>query len=73
MSVILYSTGCPNCKILKKRLDAVGIKYSEETSIDTIMALGITTVPVLSVNGELLDYRNALVYINELEGSNEKQ
>ena len=73
MSVVLYSTGCPNCKILKKKLDAVGIEYSEENSIDTMLALGITNVPVLSINGELLDYRNAMIYVNELEGLNEKQ
>ena len=28
MDVVLYSTGCPKCKVLKKKLDAKDIKYT---------------------------------------------
>ena len=33
----LYSTGCPRCKILAKRLDAAGIEYDVIDDMDEIM------------------------------------
>ena len=64
--MILYSTGCPKCKILKKKLDNSGIEYAEETSVDKMLALGITQVPVLYVNDEMLPFVKANEYINSL-------
>lgn len=46
---ILFSTGCPKCEILKKKLDAKGIPYTENRSVDDMTALGIEQVPVLGV------------------------
>lgn len=46
---ILYSTGCPRCEILKKKLDAKGVPYTENRSTDDMEALGIEQVPVLGV------------------------
>ena len=28
MNITLYSTGCPQCKVLKAKLDQAGIKYN---------------------------------------------
>lgn len=63
--IILYSTGCPKCKVLKMKMDAKGIKYSENNSVDEMLALGIKSAPVLSVEGKFLDYMSALAYIKE--------
>lgn len=48
---VLYSTGCPQCNVLKEKLKAANIDYIEVTDKDTIIAKGITKVPVLEVNG----------------------
>lgn len=63
--VILYSTGCPKCKVLKAKMAAKGIEYTENNSIDEMMTLGIKSAPVLNVNGVLMDYMSALTYIKE--------
>lgn len=49
--VILFSTGCPQCNVLKEKLKAANIDYIEVTDKDTIIAKGITKVPVLEVDG----------------------
>ena len=48
---VLYSTGCPQCNVLKEKLKTANIDYIEVTDKDTIIAKGITKVPVLEVDG----------------------
>lgn len=64
-NVILYSTGCPKCKILKKKLDAIGIQYTINSSIEDMTQLGISQVPVLGVDGEFLEFTKANQWINQ--------
>lgn len=64
-NIILYSTGCPKCSVLKKKLDATNIQYTINNSIDDMTNLGISQVPVLSVDGVLLDFANANQWINQ--------
>lgn len=68
MSLILYSTGCPRCNVLKKKLSDKGIVYEEFTDEEQMMDIGIESVPVLSVNGEMLDFMQANAWINNYEG-----
>ncbi len=65
MEVILYSTGCPKCSVIKEKLDAKGIEYTENNDVDVMLALGISQVPVLSVDGELLSFVEANQWVNE--------
>ena len=63
--VILYSTGCPKCIVLKKKLDNKGIEYTENNSVDEMLSLNITLVPVLKVGGSMMDFAQANTWINE--------
>lgn len=65
MNIVLYSTGCPKCNVLKKKLDAKSIVYTEENSVDKMLAMGINQVPVLSVDDELLAFVQANEWINK--------
>lgn len=65
--MILYSSGCPRCEILKKKLDAKGFQYDIFNDIDKMIEMGIETVPVLEVDGEMLNYAEAIKWINEKE------
>lgn len=65
MEVILYSNGCPRCRVLKQKLDAKSITYAEENSVDKMLAMGISQVPVLSVDGELLAFGQANEWVNK--------
>ena len=63
--VILYSTGCPKCMILKKKLDEKGVAYDVKQDVDEMLSLGIETVPVLMVNGELMTFAEAVRWVND--------
>lgn len=63
--VILYSTGCPRCKILKSKLDEKNISYEERTDTEEMQSLGIDKVPVLSIDGKLHSYAEAVKLIND--------
>lgn len=61
----MYTTGCPKCKILKKKLDEKKVEYEEETDVEKMKSMGIDRVPMLSVDGKLLSYLEAVKLIND--------
>ena len=65
MNVVLYSTGCPKCKILKKKLDEKKVVYDEETDVEKMKSKGINRVPVLEVDGKLFSYSEAVKLVND--------
>ena len=66
--LILYSTGCPKCNVLKKKMDSKNIEYTECNSIPEMEKLNISSVPVLMVNGELMMFKEAgELNVNKLE------
>ena len=66
--VILYSTGCPKCRILETKLQNKGVYYTKNTSVDEMEKLGFTAVPVLSVGGKYFEFGDAVKWINAQEG-----
>jgi len=63
--IILYSNDCPNCKLLKLKLDSKNIKYTICSDIEEMVKLNFKSVPMLD-NGEIImNYINALKWIKE--------
>lgn len=62
--LILFSTGCPKCNILKKKLKEKNIQYKEENNIEKMLELGIESVPVLYISSQYLDFGQAVKWIN---------
>ena len=67
--VILYSTGCPECKALARQLDKNNIKYELVTDRNIMMEKGFTSAPKLEIDGEILDYMEAVRWT--MNGGNE--
>ena len=66
--ITMFTTGCPRCRILESKLKEKNIQYKEVTDIDEMRAMKLNTVPWLKIDtGELLDYKNALEWVNNLE------
>lgn len=63
--VILYSNNCPRCKILKRKLDDNKINYEIIDDVDTMIDKGLNTVPVLEINGKMLDFKEAVEWVNK--------
>lgn len=60
----LYTTGCPKCKVLKKKLDEKGLSYVECADTDEMVSKGIISVPVLEVEERLLQFSEAVEWAN---------
>jgi glutaredoxin len=68
MKVTLYSTGCPKCKILTQKLNDKNVKYDVVNDVDIMLSKGFETVPMLEVDGNVMDFMSANKWINEREG-----
>ena len=67
MEIILYSTNCPKCKILEKKLTEQNIKFTKNNNVIEMSELGIDKVPVLSIDSKMLSFVEANKWINERE------
>lgn len=67
MSVILYSTHCPKCNVLEKKLKQKQVNYSEVNDVNVMLGKGYLSAPVLEVNGKSMDFKAANDWINELK------
>lgn len=63
--IILYSTGCPRCNVLKNKLADKAVTYEENNSVSEMTVLGITDVPILSINGRFYDFKSAVEWVNK--------
>ena len=63
--VIMYSTGCPKCRVLKMKLEKAGIPYEMNDDIDEMRKLGLLSAPALGVHGKIMDFGKAIEWINE--------
>lgn len=61
----LFSTGCPKCRILEKKLAQKGIEYVEVNDTQQMLDMGLKSVPWLEVNGQMMDFNQANKWINE--------
>lgn len=66
MEITLFSTSCPKCKILKKKLKEKNIQFTETSDIEELITMGFLEVPVLKI--ESLGYYTfpaAAKWVNE--------
>lgn len=64
MSVTLYSTHCPRCNVIEKKLKQKGIEYAEINDVEIMKDKGFSTVPMLVVEGTAMDFKTANDWIN---------
>ena len=65
MNVVLYSTNCPKCMVLEKKLELSDIDYQVVTDEDVMIEKGFASAPVLEVDGEVMDFGAAVRWVNE--------
>lgn len=75
MEVTLYSTGCPKCKVLKKKLEAANINYTEVTDTDKVYQIcnstGFDSVPIIAIeDGNILDFNRAIAWVKQVGDNN---
>lgn len=66
MNVTLYSTGCPKCRILETKLNQKNIGFNIDKDEDEMIKRGFQSLPMLEVDGKLMDFGDAIRWVNEL-------
>lgn len=64
MKVILYSTKCPKCIVLEKKLKQKNIEFEEMNDIEIMKEKGYMSAPVLEIDGVGVDFKTANNWIN---------
>lgn len=65
--VILYTTHCPKCEILAKKLIEKGVEFEVVTDMDEMLRLGMRSAPMLRINDELMGFGEAVEWVNGVE------
>lgn len=63
--ITLYSSGCPRCNVLEKKLEQANIEYEVFSDIDKIIEMGLTTMPMLQVDNTFMNFAEAVEWVNE--------
>ena len=63
--IILYSTNCPKCNVLEKKLQSKNIDFEICNDVDLMLSKGIQQAPYLEVDNELMDFTKAVKWVNE--------
>ena len=65
--ITLYTTHCPKCKILTRKLTEKNIEYIEFTDVNKMIEMGFSVMPMLEVDGVVMDFATANKWINEFK------
>lgn len=63
--VTLYTSKCPRCIVLEKKLNEAGITYEIFDDIDKMIEMGFTTVPMLKVDDKIMNFKEAIDWIKK--------
>lgn len=62
--VTLFSTNCPRCKVLERKLMAAGIKYTVSYDIQEVIDAGFKSAPILKVDNKYYNFKEGVDWIN---------
>lgn len=68
MSITFYTTNCPKCFMLKKKLDDKNLSYNVCEDTNIMLQKGITNAPAIEVDEKVYNFKEAVNFINNLEG-----
>lgn len=67
MNLVLYTTHCPNCRVLESKLKSKNLSYTEVTDVEVMKNKGFFSVPYLEVDDQLLSFVEAVKWVNSYE------
>ena len=62
--ITLYSTHCPRCIILERKLKEKNIEHIEINDIDEMIRLGLTYAPALKIDDKMMEFNEAIQWVN---------
>ena len=71
MKIVLYSTHCAKCNVVKMKLDKANLEYTMIDDQDEVVKFGnshhITSAPILVVDDKVYDFSGAVKFLNEVK------
>ena len=68
MKITLWSTNCPKCNVIKKKLEQKGIKFDLVEDTDKVLEFGklnkVMSAPILVIDDQIMDFKAANDWIN---------
>lgn len=68
--IVLYTIDCPKCKVLEKKMNNLNLDFSTIKDKDEILKIvektGITTAPILEVDGQFYSFSDAVKIIENI-------
>lgn len=65
MKIILYSNNCPQCNILKSKLDNAKFEYEICSDTKLMLSKGFKSVPILEVDNIIMTFSQSLNWLKE--------
>lgn len=65
MNVILYSTKCPRCNVLERKLSSSNIEFRLVEDEDLMIEKGFVESPMMEVDGEIMNFKKAIEWVNK--------
>ena len=65
MMIKLYTIHCPQCNVLKKKLDTAGISYTLIDDKEWLIANGYDKFPILEVDGKKMNFSESITWLKE--------
>lgn len=62
--ITVYSTGCPKCNVLIKKLNEKNILYNLCSDVEIMKSKNITQVPVIEADNNLMNFKQSIDWIN---------
>lgn len=63
MKVVLHSTHCPKCNVLRSKLEQKDISFEENNDVELMMQKGFQSVPMLEVDGIVYSFKEAVEWM----------
>lgn len=63
----LYTTHCPQCEVLYKKLNLADIQVEIIEDISELVSKGFKSAPVLEVDGNFMNFKQAVDWIREVQ------
>ena len=65
MQITLYTNRCPCCEVLEAALKAASLDFEAVIDTGQMLSMGMTHLPMLSVDGTMMNYPAALSWLKE--------
>lgn len=62
--ITLFSTECPKCKVLERKLNNKNIAFEKSSNIQEVIDKGFMSAPILKVDNVYYDFKQGVDWVN---------